>query len=399
MGTESQKETALAKPAELTIGGYSLPTIIERQLWKSDELAKVVNITFPVTALDVLPPMHVVSLTLIRVDRDPARKDAYWIKDEYKDNKGVRQPAQYGLSKHVIEMMLNAAGASHRTQKLTPDSDLDLIRHAAFCWGKLPDGTFHSAQRSKAWSWVKCQTEMTPAQARQYREKADEQTETKALLRAATSFLNIKRAYSPEELDKPFLIARSVPFFDLSDPEIKRMVAQRMVDSMFALYGAPEAAPALPPLSVPELPAEASPEEFEDNGGDADGRGDSGTFQGGRVPTPATPSDPHNSEPQAPDAPPPVEEEPVVDAETSEGEPLSLVHPTPAEQRQAEKREIIEELNASVAGGQLDKATVRDITRDVLGLRNGQATPHLSLLDLPSLRSVRARAREAKARA
>jgi hypothetical protein len=384
----SQKETALAKPSEVTIGGHSLASIIQQQLWKSDELAKVTNMTFPVTALDVLPPMHVPSLSVIRVNVDPRSKDTYPINADQK-----------GLSKHVVLKMLNAAGASYRTQKLTPDSELDLIRWTALVWGKLPDGTFHQAQGSKAWSWEKCQAEMTAQQAKQYRQFADEQTETKALLRAARAWLNIKISYSNDELTKPFLIARSVPALDVSDPEIKRMVAQRMVDSTFALYGTPDPAPALPPLSVPELPAEASPEEFEDNGGDADGRGESGTFQGGRATPPATPSDPHNSEPQAPDAPPPLEEKAPVDAEASEGEPLSLVHPTPAEQRQAEKREIIEDLNGSVAGGQLDKATVRDITRDVLGLRNGQATPHLSVLDLPSLRSVRARAREAKARA
>jgi len=268
-----EKSTALAT-REVKVGGYGLPAILEQQLWKSDELAKVANILFPVTALDALPAFHKPSLSVIRVNTDPKAKDIYFITRE-----------QLGLSKQTILKMLNAAGANYRTQKLTPDSDLDNIRWTALVWGRLPDGTSHQSQGSKAWSWEKCQDSFvrdalaklrdneTPDAARargmkgahQYRDFADEQTETKALLRASRAFLSIKTSYAPEELQKPFLIARSVPDLPIDDPEVKRAVVQRMVDSTFALYGKPEDAPMLPAPMAP-VPEVAPESEFEEDG-------------------------------------------------------------------------------------------------------------------------------------
>ena len=43
------------------------------------------------------------------------------------------------------------------------------------------------------------------------------------------------------------------------------MVAQRAIDSTFAIYGQPDAAPALPPTSFPDVPATPTPEEFEED--------------------------------------------------------------------------------------------------------------------------------------
>lgn len=249
--------TDLAK-RDVKVGQYGLATIIENQLWKTDELQKVANVVFPVTALDALPPMHKPSVSVITVNADERSKDIY----------GVGS-GQFGLAKAVILKMLNAGGASYRTEKLTPNSDLDNIRWVAQVWGKLPDGTFHSAQGSKAWSWIKCQEQMSASQAKMYRQFADEQTESKALMRAARAFLNIKTSYTKEELAKPFLIARSVPDIDTSDPEIKRMVAQKMIDSTFALYGEPAAAPSLPPPPITALPPMPTDEEFDED--DTDG--------------------------------------------------------------------------------------------------------------------------------
>lgn len=219
-----------------TVGDHPLAQIIEKQLWKSSELAQVANIMFPVTALDQLPPMHKPSISLIWVNQD--------------SNEVYRVSGKLALSKATILKMLNAAGASYKTEKLTPNSDLNYIRWGAMVWGNLPDGTYHQATASKAWSWEKCQEEMEAKQSREYRKFADEQTETKALLRAARAFLNIQTAYTAEELKKPFMIARSVPDLDMSDPEIKRMVAKRLVESSFALYGGSPQQPTAPALSA-----------------------------------------------------------------------------------------------------------------------------------------------------
>lgn len=240
---------------ESRVGSYTLSQVVDQQLWKSKELAKVANVTFPTTALDQLPPLHRPSISLIEVNTAANSKDTYRISG-----------GQMGLSKHVILKMLNAAGASYRTEKLTKDSDLDNIRWAAYVWGRLPDGTPHQAQGSKAWSWEKCQMEMKPEQAKQYRQFADEQTETKALLRAARAFLNIQTSYSQEELQKPFLVARSV--VDTSNPVVQQAAAEVMKESMKALFG-PSAPVDAPQLDVPKftaLPAEATDDEFAEDG-------------------------------------------------------------------------------------------------------------------------------------
>lgn len=207
------------------VGTHSLTEIVERQLWKSDELARIANVTFPVTALDHLPPNHVPSLSVIRVDPSPASKDTY--------NVGGSK----ALSKHVLLKMANAGGLHIRTRKLSPRADLDNIEWEAVALGRLPDGTPISVKCSKSWSWTKCQEEMKEGQARQYRQFADEQTETKAILRAVRAAMNLKTSYTSEEIAKPFLIARSVFSPDMSDPEIRRMVTREQMRSQVSLYG------------------------------------------------------------------------------------------------------------------------------------------------------------------
>lgn len=249
-----------------------------------DQLAQMANVTFPPTALDNLPPMHKPSPSVIRVDTGQQSKDTYTITRE-----------QLGLSKHTILKMLTAAGCSWRTRKLTPDNDLDNIRWMAEVWRRLPDGAFQTGQGSKAWNWSRCQEDFTrkavekprdnetPEQSRargmksaqQYREFADEQTESKALLRAARAILNIKTSYSPAELAKPFLFLRVVPDLDMSDPEIKRMTAQKLIDSTFAIYGQAEAAPQLPPPAIADFPAEPTEAEFQEDDEPAAGPVDS----------------------------------------------------------------------------------------------------------------------------
>ncbi len=247
-------ETALAQ-RDVKVGNYGLAQIISDQLWKTEELAKSANLLFPVTALDALPPMHKPSISVITVNPNPAAKEVYPIAG-----------GQHGLSKHVILKMLAATGATCHTRKLTPETDLDNIRWQAVVTGKLPDGHLHTMTGSKAWSWQKCQEQMSAQQAKQYRQFADEQTETKAILRAARAFLSIKTSYNQEELSKPFLIARSVPDLDMSDPEIRREYARSIINQGNALYGAPPSdMDALPAPEFPALPAEATDAEYRED--------------------------------------------------------------------------------------------------------------------------------------
>lgn len=225
MSTSLAKSESGGGALAVRVGTHSLTEIVERQLWKSDELAKVANVTFPVTALDHLPPNYVPSLSVIRVDPSPASKDTYSV------------GGSKALSKHVLLKMANAGGLHIRTRKISPRHDLDNIEWEAVALGRLPDGTPISVKCSKSWSWTKCQEEMKEGQARQYRQFADEQTETKAILRAVRAAMNLKTSYTPEEIAKPFLIARSVFSPDMSDPEVRKMVTMEQLRSQTALYG------------------------------------------------------------------------------------------------------------------------------------------------------------------
>lgn len=247
-----------------------------------DRLAQFANVMFPPTALDAIPPMMKPSATIVKVDMTKNARGYYESKDVY-----FITSDQLGLSKPVILRMLRAAGASAETRKLSPRTDLDNIRWGAWVWGRSPDGSMQIEPGSKSWSWQKCQDDFvrkavakpregeTPEgsrargldNARQYREFADEQTETKALLRAARAWLGLQTSYKPADLEKPFAFLKAVPDPDLSDPEIKRLYAEKMIDSMGALYG-PGMLSALPKPDLPALPAEAEESEFDDEEGE-----------------------------------------------------------------------------------------------------------------------------------
>jgi hypothetical protein len=342
----SQQSTALANTGQkdVHVGQYALSTIVEQQLWKSDELAKVANIVFPVTALDQLPPMHKPSITVIKVNTDMKAKEVYPIGG-----------GQFGLSKAIIRKMLNAYGGNVVTKKLTPDSDLDFIRYTALVWGKLPDGTPFQCQESKAWSWAKCQEQMSDAQARQYRQFADEQTEAKAILRAARGFLGIKTSYSQDELQKPFLIARSVFSPDLSDPDIKRMYIEQQMSAQQSIY----TGPALPSMPMMALPSTPDPSEFDEDRVEAEA--DSGTFFGNRQP--ATSAEPA--------------------AEDANYDPFH--EPTAEELQEAKKREVQDWLRQRCTDLQISNKALAALVRDALSIPQDQPVPSILNLDLEQL--------------
>jgi len=377
MATEtSQKETALA-----TFGGFAVDEIIPRKLYRDRKFREHFNVLFSESVFEMVPPIYRPMIGMVVIDLSG-------------ETYAIPGSQDRGLSKVAISKIGNERGLSFEAPiQVSPHSDVNNYEFCSFALGRAYDGNFQRVPGTAHWHWevaldknerigIKKGEKDPKAYAlrrtREERDYAAERTATRSMLSAARFFCSLKTSYTVEEVKKPFLVAKLVPNTD--DPAIHAAMVQNAVLGVQMLY---PAAP-LPAELVAALPVEVAPDLPN---------GDENQEE------PQATTDPQNPEPQATDAPPPVDEQVPVDAETSEGEPLSLVHPTPAEQRQAEKREIIEDLNASAAGGQLDKATLRDIIRDVLGLRNGQATPHLSLLDLPSLRSVRARAREAKARA
>ena len=233
------------------VGAYSLAEVVQKQLWKDPTaLEGKANVLFPITALDDLPPMMRPSLTVVHVKADPARREVYPVGD-----------SKMGLSKPVIMKMLNAAGASVMTRKISDRADLDFIEWQATVSGYTPDGQFHQQTASKSWIWEKVKADKGGAQQRKF---ADEICETKAILRAARAFLNIQTSYTAQELALPFLIASAVPDLDPNDPDVKNALIAKATGTAGILY--PDQA-ALPPMQ--EIEHESDPgkiinADFED---------------------------------------------------------------------------------------------------------------------------------------
>jgi len=78
--------------------------------------------------------------------------------------------------------------------------------------------------------------------------------ESKAKLRAIRSAIGIPSAMTPERAALPFVVPTLVPDLDVSDPEVRRMLAASLIGSQEALYG-PRVLPAgaqAPALDEPE---------------------------------------------------------------------------------------------------------------------------------------------------
>lgn len=81
---------------------------------------------------------------------------------------------------------------------------------------------------------------------RQARTNGAERAETGALERAIRFAFPIKHRYTLAELTRPFVALRVCPMVDMADPDVRRMVADRQLGGVAALY-APSRA--LPPAS------------------------------------------------------------------------------------------------------------------------------------------------------
>lgn len=211
------------------VGDRSLAEVVQNQLWKDPTALKgKANVLFPITALDDLPPMMRPSLTVVHVEPNPAAREVYDVGS-----------GKLGLSKPVIMKMLNAAGASVSTRKLTPSSSIDVIEWQATVSGYTPDGQYHSQTATKTWIWEEVQKNCKEFEAKQQRKFANEICETKAILRAARAFLNIQTSYTAPELNLPFLIAKAVPDLDPNDPDVKKAMIAKATGATDALYPQP----------------------------------------------------------------------------------------------------------------------------------------------------------------
>lgn len=272
----NQGNAALAqrqnRSAQLATGSYSDPGLINAML----DSAEHYNLVAPATACGRLPEGFEVVISCVRVNPDA---EIGGPGEVYATSVGKN--AKYGLSKSVLDQIASALGVTWDAGR---SGRLDDGRDPRYChWRTVGhvqnfDGTWRTILGEKEMDLrdgspqvqaiierVEANNKKNPnwapkspdGQIREMRLHIMGHAETKARLRAIRS-MGIKTSYTPDELRKPFAVARLMATGHSNDPTLRREFARMQfaagLDATTRLFGAPT--PALPQQThVPTLHA------------------------------------------------------------------------------------------------------------------------------------------------
>lgn len=289
-----------ALPAQLVIRpqDLGLPEAAVSDVRAANEaLAKAlsrpgVRLVGPLTLLSVIPPGHAIALQAVRFD------EAHW----YAVDGG-----KWALSARAIELLASAAGLE--TERSVRVDDGSKPYACAFTVSVLytrMDGRKLRIERSASVDYSTVDTEDSKAalgnnnnakmlsRARQF---ATRSCETKAFARCVRAALGLI-GQNAEAKGATFVVPTLVPHLDMSDPEIKRMVAAKTLGIVRDVFG-PGAGEPVRLRAVDDI-EELAETPDEDPGAAMRVGGGNGTS-----PIDVTP------QPKALPAPPPVEEDPT----------------------------------------------------------------------------------------
>jgi hypothetical protein len=242
------------------------------------------NILLPTTALECIPQMHVLSITVVHISPDPVKKEVYQLPGS----------KEFALTGHALDKIAAAAGVTWVWQacgRIDDGSDPHYCHYRMVGRVRDFDGTIREMPGDKEVDYRDGSPQIigfTEKQLTQARQHILSLAQSKAAYRALRKLLQIKSSYSKSELAKPFVVPKLVPNPDLRDPEIKKIFAENMIRGMMNLYGpADMQQPSLPqhtppaigageldeepdesPDTVSETPALEAPEEAEQNDAD-----------------------------------------------------------------------------------------------------------------------------------
>lgn len=262
---------ALAKIGEL-LPADPIQTIgaLDQALQK---IGTVANVITPMVRVEI-PPMHQVSLRVVRIDPDSSGLDVY-------QDRRFCESNERALGKRAILKLMAAAGISKTGVRRVDDRSqpyfweyevaiqgLDYDGHprqeVAVKEVDLRDGapdTKKPAWRCNAHGLLECRQcpqgggrwkktgEVVSLEASALEEKRKHgaaNAETKALLRALREWLNLPHKMTVQELGRPFVVPKVVPCLDLNDPDVKAAMIDKAVWGTRALYG---------PGTTPQEPA------------------------------------------------------------------------------------------------------------------------------------------------
>ena len=234
------------------------------------------HLVAPATAIASVPEGCEVAISQIQIDADPRNGEVYDV--------GM---GKFGLGKSALDRVAAAAGVTwdaHQSRRLDDGRDPRYCSWLAVGTYRHFDGTEVQIMGTKEMDLRhnSPQVEALEQRAASKNRSADNQiremrlhiaahAETKARLRAIRS-LGIRTAYTREELNKPFVVAKLMWTGATDDPVLRaeafRMRAAAMMGGMRALYG-PGPQVALPAAS-PAPPVMAAVVDYDDeDDGDA----------------------------------------------------------------------------------------------------------------------------------
>lgn len=202
---------------------------------KLTALKATTNLVTPLISIDFIPDMFQVSLRAVKLDPDEHGVDVY------RDKKFCRNEDDRALTKIGILKIWRAAGGSVLSSRRVDDrADRNYVEWSVMVEIREIDGTRSRFPGSKTIDLRDGSPQaapMTPAQLGMARSHIGTQAETKAFLRACRSALTLPQKYTVSELAKMFVIPTLVFSPDMTQPDIRRMVAARELSLTDALYG------------------------------------------------------------------------------------------------------------------------------------------------------------------
>lgn len=229
--------TSLVQRAEnvSTMASVTDPLIITRRLAELNELFHLIS---PAAQVDMMPVGFGVSVALVRVNPDERYGEVYPVGD-----------GKVALSGFKIQEMAAASGVSWdpvRGGRMDDGSDPRYCHYQAVGTVKNFDGTER---------WITGQVEIDARDGSDLirgdsakkvlgiRRFILPMAESKARNRAVANSLGIRRSYFPQDLARPFAVARLIYTGHTDDPELTRriavMTAQAALGGARALFGEP----------------------------------------------------------------------------------------------------------------------------------------------------------------
>lgn len=255
---------SLARGEQAVVGAYAAAGVVDGKL---RDAAASFHLVSPATSCGSLPEGCEVAISVVGLD----------VANETYELAGKR-----GLGKVALDRIAGAAGVDwdpHLTRRLDDGRDPHYCHFRAVGYVRLFDGATRTLTGE-----VEIDARDGSPQIEEIANKAQNarggprdpgrqilelrkfllrHAESKAKNRAIRS-LGVRTSYSPEELQRPFAVARLMFTGRTSDASLRRVFSERIADAMLggqrALYGGRGGAPALPAGSpAPQLVGHAPP--------------------------------------------------------------------------------------------------------------------------------------------